>query len=181
MVLDLTRSGRAGDDAVPGDADAILHAGRVRFVNDCYNANVLSMTAALADAEGDSCAGRGIAVLGAMLELGAWTQSAHEEIGAWRRSAAWHFCWRWGRRAPWVGTRRCARVGSAPVLCLRDAAAARGRCAGLAAGRGFVLVKGSRGLKLEKVLDVFLPDELQAWFSPLRVFQYTTFRAVGAR
>ena len=69
-----TRNFRHADGA--GDVDG------VRFVNDCYNANVVSMKAALQMIRETPCNGRKVAVLGDMLELGEWTQSAHGDIGA---------------------------------------------------------------------------------------------------
>ncbi len=54
----------------------------VRFINDCYNANMPSMKAALHAVRETPCAGRKIAVLGDMLELGDHAQQAHLDIGA---------------------------------------------------------------------------------------------------
>jgi UDP-N-acetylmuramoyl-tripeptide--D-alanyl-D-alanine ligase len=55
--------------------------GGVTVVNDCYNANPMSMRAALDHLEASSAARR-IAVLGAMAELGPDSQAYHREIGA---------------------------------------------------------------------------------------------------
>ena len=54
--------------------------GGVVVVNDCYNANPMSMRAAL-DHLADSPAERRIAVLGTMAELGAGSAGYHREIG----------------------------------------------------------------------------------------------------
>src|SRR3712207_9581538 len=54
------------------------------FRSDCYNANPMSMRAALDDlASGAS--GRRVAVLGDMLELGPDEARFHQEIGAYAR------------------------------------------------------------------------------------------------
>ncbi len=55
----------------------------VVIINDCYNANPLSMRAALDDLATQAPQGRRIAVLGDMLELGAGEAEAHREIGAY--------------------------------------------------------------------------------------------------
>ena len=56
-------------------------------VNDCYNANPLSMRAALDDLATQDPAGRRVAVLGDMLELGPAEREHHREIGAYAASA----------------------------------------------------------------------------------------------
>ena len=53
----------------------------VVVVDDCYNANPMSMRAALDDLAA-SAPGRRVAVLGDMLELGADEQAFHEQVGA---------------------------------------------------------------------------------------------------
>ena len=59
----------------------------VVIINDCYNANPLSMRAALDDLATQAPQGRRIAVLGDMLELGAGEAEAHREIGAYAASS----------------------------------------------------------------------------------------------
>jgi UDP-N-acetylmuramoyl-tripeptide--D-alanyl-D-alanine ligase len=55
--------------------------GEVTVVNDCYNANPMSMRAALEHLQASS-AERRIAVLGTMAELGPGSEGYHREIGA---------------------------------------------------------------------------------------------------
>ena len=56
-------------------------------INDCYNANPLSMRAALDDLATQAPEGRRVAVLGDMLELGPDERAAHREIGAYAASS----------------------------------------------------------------------------------------------
>ena len=56
-------------------------------INDCYNANPLSMRAALDDLASHQAEGRRVAVLGDMLELGPAEREHHREIGAYAASA----------------------------------------------------------------------------------------------
>ena len=60
----------------------------VAVINDCYNANPMSMRAALDDLAATAGAGRRVAVLGDMLELGPEERAFHREIGAHAASAA---------------------------------------------------------------------------------------------
>ncbi|MBR0066642.1 MAG: UDP-N-acetylmuramoyl-tripeptide--D-alanyl-D-alanine ligase, partial [Kiritimatiellae bacterium] len=64
------------DFALPGDRWRVTERDGVTYVNDCYNANPTSMIAALETFAAMPCAGRRLAVLGDMFELGA-------ESGAW--------------------------------------------------------------------------------------------------
>ena len=64
------------DFALPGDRWRVTERDGVTYVNDCYNANPTSMIAALETFAAMPCAGRRVAVLGDMFELGA-------ESGAW--------------------------------------------------------------------------------------------------
>lgn len=59
----------------------LLHHNGVRVLNDSYNANADSMRAALETLAALPCAGRRIAVLGDMAELGRHAAEAHAEIG----------------------------------------------------------------------------------------------------
>ena len=62
----------------------VWEAHGVRVLDDAYNANADSMLAALETLRDLPCAGRRVAVLGDMAELGAHTARAHAEVG--RRS-----------------------------------------------------------------------------------------------
>jgi UDP-N-acetylmuramoyl-tripeptide--D-alanyl-D-alanine ligase len=125
--------------------------GGVTVIDDCYNANPASMEAALATLQGLARNGRAIAELGDMLELGGGEDEAHRELGA--RAAALV------QRVAFFGPRSAS-----------GAAAAKGITAG-AESRHFteveplvawlkpelksgdvVLVKGSRGMRLERVV-----------------------------
>lgn len=126
----------------------------VRIINDCYNANPASMKAAvqlLAQAESEQ---RKIAVLGDMLELGAAAVQMHEDIGAY---VARHTvdrlisCGPLGRSLA-DGARR-AGMDPAHILEAPDAQAAAVAVKGLVKPGDVVLVKGSRGMRLEQVVS----------------------------
>jgi len=126
----------------------------VQVINDCYNANPASMKAAvqlLAELGRDK---RSIAVLGDMLELGADSRRMHREVGAFLagQGIGWLLaCGVLGRDLA-EGARQ---AGMAPenVLELPDAAAAGTALTPMVRQGDVVLVKASRGMRMEQVVD----------------------------
>ena len=126
----------------------------VRFVNDCYNANVVSMKAALRMIHEMPCAGRKIAVLGDMLELGTWTEKAHREIGALAAGCGLSLLVTVGQSARLIAQAAVeAGMDTHGVLPLATAEEAAETLRALVHEGDFVLVKGSRRLQLEKILE----------------------------
>jgi UDP-N-acetylmuramoyl-tripeptide--D-alanyl-D-alanine ligase len=128
-----------------GRGERRVVAGGVILVDDCYNANPMSMQAALEDLK-RSATGRRVAVLGDMLELGADERRFHRELGDQARGAGVELLVTVGRRAAWagesfgVGHRHAADAGEAAVLVPE-----------LVRAGDTVLIKGSRGVGLEVV------------------------------
>lgn len=82
LGLSANRIQRALADAVAGELrQEIVDRSGIRFVNDAYNANPLSMAASLASLS-QFGEGRYVAVIGDMLELGPNEVAMHEELAA---------------------------------------------------------------------------------------------------
>jgi UDP-N-acetylmuramoyl-tripeptide--D-alanyl-D-alanine ligase len=118
------------------------------IVNDCYNASPLSMRAALDELASHETAGRRVAVLGDMLELGAESEALHREIGGVAAAAGVELLVS-------VGAESLAMLDtfdgeSYAVTDAREAAALVGE---LIEPGDVVLVKGSRGVGLELVAE----------------------------
>jgi len=74
------QSGLSAFQPAPMRWERTMHNG-ITFINDAYNANPLSMRAALTTFAGLPCDGRKFAVLGGMRELGEATETEHRELG----------------------------------------------------------------------------------------------------
>jgi UDP-N-acetylmuramoyl-tripeptide--D-alanyl-D-alanine ligase len=123
----------------------------VVIVNDCYNANPISMRAALDHLATLRVEGRRLAVLGEMAELGADAPAYHREAGAHARDLG---------IGPVVGVGELAQH-YAPDEWVPDARAAVPAAHALIEPGDTVLVKGSRSVGLELV-----SDELAAMRAP---------------
>jgi UDP-N-acetylmuramoyl-tripeptide--D-alanyl-D-alanine ligase len=121
-------------------------AGDVVVVNDCYNANPMSMRAALDDLAA-SAPGRRVAVLGDMLELGPGAAAFHEEIGAAATAAGVELLVTVGPLAQRIS----AAFEGGGHHHVADARAAAALVPDLLEPGDTVLVKGSRGVGLEVV------------------------------
>jgi UDP-N-acetylmuramoyl-tripeptide--D-alanyl-D-alanine ligase len=125
--------------------------GGVLLIDDCYNANPMSMRAAI-DELAETDASRRVAVLGDMLELGAEAPRFHREIGA---HAAQRGVTLLVTVGPLAALMREGFDGEAHAV--PDAPAATELLRGLLRAGDAVLVKGSRGVGLELVARALAP------------------------
>ena len=126
----------------------------LQLLDDCYNANPASMTAALrtlmalARANGS----RPVAILGDMLELGAFEEEAHRALGAEAAHAGAASLAAFGPRSR--ATAEAARAtGLAEVFHTEEMDALVRWARASLAPADVLLVKGSRGMKLERVVE----------------------------
>src|SRR3954454_1141136 len=123
-------------------------------INDCYNANPLSMRAALDDLATHAPEGRRIAVLGDMLELGAGEREAHREIGEYAASAGVDVLVAVGPLSA-----EMARAFGGDTRGVAGAAEAAAGARELVGPGDVVLVKASRGIALEAVAEALVRAE----------------------
>jgi UDP-N-acetylmuramoyl-tripeptide--D-alanyl-D-alanine ligase len=74
----------------------------VLFINDAYNANPLSMRAALSAFAELPCTGRRFAILGAMHELGRASEAEHRELGDFTRRLGLDGVFTVGEQGRWI-------------------------------------------------------------------------------
>jgi murE/murF fusion protein len=138
----------------PSMRGEVIELGGRHVIVDCYNANPASMAAALRTLAERSHGQRAVAVLGDMLELGDHAPKAHQEIGELAKQLNIRVMALGDHAATVVNA---AGGDSAVVLTHEDAADAA--LAETEHG-GWILLKGSRGMKLEKVLDAMKESAL---------------------
>ncbi|HEU4438958.1 MAG TPA: UDP-N-acetylmuramoyl-tripeptide--D-alanyl-D-alanine ligase [Methylomirabilota bacterium] len=129
--------------------------GRIRILDDTYNANPGSVGASLETLAAGSQGRRRVVVFGDMLELGEVSEAAHGDMGrAVAASGAAEFVGlgRWAQVAV-EAARRAGLAESHHVSTFEDAVALLLKR--LAPGDA-VLVKGSRGMRMERVVDALV-------------------------
>jgi UDP-N-acetylmuramoyl-tripeptide--D-alanyl-D-alanine ligase len=133
-------------------SQVVTHHG-VHFINDCYNANPASMKAALQLLAQWSPAGKRIAVLGDMLELGQETGGMHRDVGQFLAEQGLSrliACGTLGRDIA-EGARQ-GGMAESKIDEVVDAAAAADHLKRIVRQGDVVLVKASRGMKMEQVV-----------------------------
>lgn len=139
-----------------GDRGRVLHFGSHLLVADCYNANPGSVAAALQALAGLRRPGPLVAVLGDMLELGPDAPTLHAEVGALAAKLRLDAVFTFGPLSQ--HTAAAAQLGGIAAWHAGDSledliAAVRAR---FGARPGAVLIKGSRGMRLERVVAALM-------------------------
>ncbi len=145
-ALGVTPDGRLDVEFSALRGERVALANGIVLINDCYNANPMSMRAAL-DELAASEGARRVAVLGDMLELGVQERRLHREIGAYARARRIDLLLTVGPLAQEMGEGE----GDGSVYSVPDAAEAATLLGRLLRSGDVVLVKGSRGMELERV------------------------------
>ncbi len=136
----------------------IFQAGAFTIIKDCYNAGPESMAAALLVLRGRT--GRRIAVLGDMLELGVCAQAEHYKLGRIAAENA-DMVFAYGPNSSRVVSG--AITGGMPdtrVSAYEDAQKLVAALKQLAKPGDVLLFKGSRGMRMEGILEQFLSRDV---------------------
>ena len=130
-----------------------LESGAI-VIDDSYNANPESLRAALQSLSRLATRGRSVAVLGDMGELGESARAAHEDAGRWVAELGIDLLFAFGERASCVAdAARAAGMGSADIHTGNDHAEIGRRIRKLLEPDDWVLVKGSRAMRMERIID----------------------------
>lgn len=141
--------------------ELIVAKSGVSVVDDAYNANPASMREALLLLGSMEVAGARRAVLADMLELGSGADALHEEAGRLVPKDAWLYV----AGAHAAAVERGARDAGIPAAKIRrfeDVAAMAAAVSTDAKKGDLILVKGSRGMRLERVVEALAPGSAGA-------------------
>jgi len=134
----------------------VLRIGKVTILNDTYNSNPDSVLSALETIQAMQSEGKKILILADMLELGNTSAKEHERIGATIATMGFEFLLTFGPES----LRVSERAEGVKVNIHYDQKNALSEYAlELVSPGDIVLVKGSRGMKMEDVV-AFLHDRL---------------------
>lgn len=154
---------RLADFASPPMRLERIRVGGIWFINDAYNANPTSMAAGLGVlSELAHRRGRKVFICGDMLELGSQSESFHYQLGQRIAGSGIDRLLAVGRFAPVVA--QGAMQGGMDAACVGQfpsTDALLERVNGLLADGDLVLLKGSRGMALERVIGAFDKDGLR--------------------
>jgi UDP-N-acetylmuramoyl-tripeptide--D-alanyl-D-alanine ligase len=153
LGLDLADAARALARARPVKGRCVWRdVGEVRILDDTYNANPASVQAALETVAAHRGSRRIVVVLGDMLELGAGADDAHREIGGAVAAlgAAEFVAMGQHAQAAVEAARRAGLAEACHTTTFEDTVA---HVLKRVAPGDLVLVKGSRGMRMERVVD----------------------------
>ena len=148
VAAGVTPAGRVEIPAGRLRGERVELPGGAVVIDDCYNANPLSMRAALDDLAQQDPPGRRLAVLGDMLELGPDEVELHREAGRQAARAGVEVLVTVGPLAAHMG-----ETFGGEVVAVADAAEAAAAARELVRPGDLVLVKASRGVGLEVVAE----------------------------
>jgi UDP-N-acetylmuramoyl-tripeptide--D-alanyl-D-alanine ligase len=146
--------GLANHQGIKGRLQRHALADGITLIDDTYNANPQSMEAALhllAEIKGEH---RAAAILGDMGELGATAEAAHRELGRLAASLGIDFLIAVGSRSALIASAAVdAGMNPTHVCVASDHADASARACGWLREHDTVLVKGSRSMQMERVVE----------------------------
>jgi len=132
----------------------IFKAGSITVINDCYNASPASMEAALKVLKHLEHNGRKIAVLGDMLELGEWAKGAHKFVGSIAVECGVQCLMAVGKHAKYIAEGALEKgLNEKDIFIFENNRQVIQCIENHIFPEDAVLVKGSRGMKMEEISE----------------------------
>ncbi|MDQ0921341.1 UDP-N-acetylmuramoyl-tripeptide--D-alanyl-D-alanine ligase [Paenibacillus sp. V4I5] len=136
--------------------EKLTAASGLTVLNDAYNASPASMRAAIDLTEQLRGFGRKFLVLGDMLELGEHEEQFHRGIGRVLSPERVDYVFTFGRLGRFIADEAAQQFPKACVRAFDDKEQLAAELAAIAQAEDLVLVKGSRGMRLEQVVNALL-------------------------
>lgn len=152
LDIDAQTSANALMNYVPaGMRQKVVKIGDITSIEDCYNASPDSMRASLRTLH-DIAGNKKIAVLGDMLELGDYAKTAHTMVGEMVAENKIDYLLAYGKDAKYY-VESAKNGGVENALLFDDKEKLAEKLMEIASSNDVVLFKGSRGMKLEDVIN----------------------------
>ncbi len=130
---------------------AVMQVKNYTVINDAYNASPMSMMAAI-DTLKEVAKDRSVAVLGDMLELGDISEQSHKKVGQKLVQAGVNIVVAVGEMSKWIVEE--AQKGAIVAIHCKSHNEAGVALRKLLKAKDTILFKGSRGMQMEKVIDL---------------------------
>ncbi|KKB38224.1 UDP-N-acetylmuramoyl-tripeptide--D-alanyl-D-alanine ligase [Bacillus thermotolerans] len=130
-----------------------------KFINDAYNASPTSMKAAIELAEKMPGFDRKILVLGDMLELGLDEELFHYQVGQSIDGEAIDYVFTFGRLGQFIAAGAKTSLDEERIFAFTDKKELAEKLRSLISGNELILVKASRGVRLEEVIEALSHQE----------------------
>jgi UDP-N-acetylmuramoyl-tripeptide--D-alanyl-D-alanine ligase len=146
----------------PGRMKVLLGINDSTIIDDTYNSSPVAAEAAVETLGKVSTPGRKIAVLGDMLELGRHTDEAHRKLGELAKKNT-DILVVVGPRAKFIKEgAEGARMAKKNIFEFNNSKEAAEFMSGFASAGDLILVKGSQGVRMERVTAALLQDKQNA-------------------
>ncbi len=130
-----------------------IKSNNIMIINDCYNANPDSMNSAL-DVLKNSTSGRKIAILGDMLEMGDYGKRAHEKVGHMVYDKDIDILFTVGNLAKYISKGAVDKgFNKDNIFICKNNSEVINQIDDLLIDNDTVLIKGSRGMKMEEIVQ----------------------------
>jgi UDP-N-acetylmuramoyl-tripeptide--D-alanyl-D-alanine ligase len=138
----------------------IINQAGYKIINDAYNASPHSMEAALSVLKDVAINGRTLAVLGDMLELGDFAEKAHRDVGHYAVAKGIDYVVVVGQLGSFIAAgAREAGMAEGHALSFESNQQVIEFLKSFAAQGDVILVKGSRGMKMEEIVEKLSNDK----------------------
>ncbi|MFD1676312.1 glutamate ligase domain-containing protein [Alicyclobacillus fodiniaquatilis] len=126
-----------------------------RMIDDCFNASPVSVKASLDVLNDLAAQSTSVAILGDIYELGDFSEEGHRQIGRYVAENGINHLITIGQMAEWIAD-EAARTGCDRVTHFTDVGTALDTISEIVEPQSTVLVKASRGMELERVVELLL-------------------------